>query len=206
MTLSSSIVALAAPTESTREENDVEGIERFFAKEENGTMSLNVEMAKADGYSDKAIQFVLSNIENINELVLTQGVHIDENYSVTIYNESSANNSGLSRAARAVKGQSKVVVWATGMVLVYMNTSEVNDLYNTIDNLGWVCTILSILGYVTTARPILSQACNAAAFVGGVTISLYKSQINQVKKNGTGIIMYVTPMPDGGSSVSFGAQ
>ena len=43
--------------------------------------------------------------------------------------------------------------------------------------------------------------------IGLLQIYLYKAQINQVKSKGTGIIMYVTPMPDGvGSTATFGAQ
>lgn len=60
---------------------------------------------------------------------------------------------------------------------------------------------------MTVAKPLLSKACAASATVAGLQLSLYKSQINQVKKNGTGIIMYVAPMPDGmGNQITFGAQ
>lgn len=105
------------------------------------------------------------------------------------------------------RGQSKVEIWATGMVLVYLNSDEANDLYNLVGNLNFVGTLYDGAGLLTVAKPRISYACNVASYVAGIWISSYKAQINQAKSNGTGIIMYVAPMPDGiGSTTSFGAQ
>lgn len=193
--MSTSAVALAAPIEETEKVIDVEGIEQFFSKNDDGTMSMDAKQAREAGYSEYTIQFVQSNIDGINEAVRTQGAVIDDDFKATIY-------FSTSRA----RGQSKVETWATGMVLVYMNNAEADDLYNTIDNLGWLGTLAGLAGLLTVSKPIISQACGISSFVAAVAIGLYKAQINQVKKNGTGIIMYVAPLPNGGSSVTFGAQ
>ena len=137
----------------------------------------------------------------MNELV-SQGYVINDDFSMDIYiNKSSGKN-----MLRAVRGQSKVVVWATGMVLVYMTNVEANDLYNTLGKVGAWITLSGIIPYLLKSKEIISEACGVALFVGGVSIVLYQAQINQARKNGTGIIMYVAPLPDGGTSVAFGAQ
>lgn len=194
--LSMSTVALAAPAEELVNVIDVEGIERFFFKNGDGTMSMDAEQAREAGYSEYTIQFVQGNIDRINEAVRTDGAIIDDDFKATIYFVSSR-----------ARGQSKVEIWATGMVLVYLNTDEANDLYNLVDNLNFVGTLYDGASLLTVAKPRISYACNVASYVAGIWISSYKAQINQAKSNGTGIIMYVAPMPDGiGSTTSFGAQ
>lgn len=194
--LSMSTVALAAPAEETANVIDVEGIERFFSKNEDGTMSMNAERAREAGYSEYTIQFVQGNIDGINEAVQTQGAVIDDEFKMTIY-----------FASTRARGQSKVEIWATGMVLIYMNNEQADDLYNALANLHPLTILANVLSKLTKAQSVLGQACRIAAFVANLQVVSYKAQIGQVKSNGTGIIMYVTPMPDGvGSMASFGAQ
>lgn len=208
MITSSSMVAMAAPAETqTTETLQVEGIDQFFSKNVDGTMSFDSMAASMSGYNQTTVDFVQENVDMINQLVVTKGVSIADDYSVTICTDNNQLGSKAARTMARAKGQSKVVVWATGMVLVYMNTSETNDLYSALSKVGAGCTLLGIVPTLIAAKAIISQACSVGIYVASVSIVAYQSQINQVRKNGTGIIMYVAPMPDGiGSSVSFGAQ
>lgn len=194
--VSTSAVVMAAPAEDSTELIYVEGIEEFFSKNADGTMSLDVNSAQSAGYTERSIEFILGNIEEINNMVRTQGAYINDDFVATLYFSSSR-----------AKGQSKIEYWATGMVLVYMTDAEADDLYHTIDRLSWVGTLLNLIKHLTTAKPIISKACGAVAQLNNLLIGSYKAQIDQVRKNKSGIIMYVTPLPDGiGTSISFGAQ
>lgn len=199
MLFSTSIVAFAAEPSETETTGtiSVEGIEEFFSKNADGTMSLNVLGAQNAGYSDDTIQFVLENIEFMNEAVRTEGAYINDDFAITFY----------FAVSRAAKGQSKVEFWATGMMLIYMNTEEIDELYYFIDDLGWVGTALGVISLLSVAKPIMSQACALSSTFAAIQLSLYKSQIRQVKQNGTGIIIYVAPTPDLiGNYITFGAQ
>lgn len=196
MMVSTSAVAMAAPDEDSTEPIYVEGIEEFFSKNEDGTMSLDVSSAQAAGYTDRSVEFILGNINEINNMVRTQGAYINDDFVATLYFSSTR-----------AKGQSKIEYWATGMVLVYMTDAEADDLYHTIDRLNWVGILLDLVKYLTSAKSIISQACNIGSKFSNIQIGSYKAQIDQVRKNKTGIIMYVAPLPDGiGTSISFGAQ
>ncbi len=71
--LSMGMVAAAAPVEEPANVIDVEGIERFFSKNADGTMSMDAEQAREAGYSEYTIQFVQGNIDGINEAVKSEG-------------------------------------------------------------------------------------------------------------------------------------
>lgn len=197
MIFSTSAVVTAAPADKVPAEPIyVDGIEEFFSKNADGTMSLDVNSAQAAGYTERSIEFILGNIEEINDMVLTQGAYINDDFVATLYFSSSR-----------AKGQSKVEYWATGMILVYMTDVEAKDLYDTITSLSWFGNLFDLLSNLDEAYPILAKACSIAAAVANLAIGSYSYQINQARSNGTGIIMYVTPMPDGiGSSATFGAQ
>lgn len=206
--VSSSIGTMAAPAENTTSETlQLEGIEKYFSKNVDGTMSFDNIRAYSEGYNQATINFIQKNVEEINEMVISQGVTIADDYSVTLYTDTQSSNVKGARASTRAKGQSKVVVWATGMVLVYMTSTEANDLYNALGKVGIGCTLAGIIPFLVAAHAIISQACSAGLYVASVAIVGYQAQIAQVKKSGKGIIMYVAPMPDGiGSSVSFGSQ
>ncbi len=140
-------------------------------------------------------------------MVISQGATIADDYSVTLYTDTRSSNVKSARTSARAKGQSKVVVWATGMVLVYMNSAEASDLSSAITKAGIGCTLSGIIPFLLTAKPLISQACSIGLYVAGVAIVSYQVQIDKVRASGKGIIMYVAPMPDGiGSSVSFGSQ
>lgn len=197
MTLGTGLVSMAAPLETQSEEVLMtEGIEKFFTKNVDGTMSFDANGASLAGYNDLTVEFVNENVENINNAVRNEGAILDDDFKVTIYVNGSR-----------ARGQSKVEVWATGMVLVYMNTAEIDDLYRilTINNKAY--NLASTVSDLITAKGIIVKACSVSSKIGLLQIYLYKAQINKVKSKGTGIIMYVTPMPDGvGSTATFGAQ
>lgn len=205
---SSSISTMAAPAKKTTSETlQLDGIEKYFSRNVDGTMSFDSIKSYSEGYSQSTINFVQKNVELINEMVISQGATIADDYSVTLYTDTQSSNMKGARASARAKGQSKVVVWATGMVLVYMTSTEANDLYNALGKVGIGCTLAGIIPFLAAAHAIISQACSASLYVASVAIVRYQAQIAQVKKSGKGIIMYVAPMPDGnGSSVSFGSQ
>ncbi len=197
MTLGTGLVSMAAPLETQSEEVLMtEGIERFFAKNVDGTMSFDADGASLAGYNDLTVGFVNENVENINNAVRNEGAILDDDFKVTIYGN----------GARA-KGQSKVEVWATGMVLVYMNTTETADFEKVLTATKGVCNLIQMASKLGASKFIILKACEKSAQVQVLQITLYKAQVQQVKSNGTGIIMYVTPMPNGiGSTATFGAQ
>ena len=194
--LSMGMVAAAALVEEPANVIDTEGIEKFFSKNGDGTMSMDAEQAREAGYSEYTIQFVQGNIDGINEAVKSEGAIIDDDFKATIYFASSR-----------ARGQSKIETWATGAVLVYMNNEQADDLYNALANVHPLTILANMLSKLTKAQSILGQACRIAAFVANLQVVSYKAQIGQVKSNGTGIIMYVIPLPDGiASTANFGAQ
>ena len=150
----------------------------------------------SSSWSEYTIQFVQGNIDGINEAVKSEGAIIDDDFKATIYFASSR-----------ARGQSKIETWATGAVLVYMNNEQADDLYNALANVHPLTILANMLSKLTKAQSILGQACRIAAFVANLQVVSYKAQIGQVKSNGTGIIMYVIPLPDGiASTANFGAQ
>ncbi len=60
--MSTSAVALAAPIEETEKVIDVEGIEQFFSKNDDGTMSMDAKQAREAGYSEYTIQYVCGTV------------------------------------------------------------------------------------------------------------------------------------------------
>ncbi len=197
MTLGTGLVSMAAPLETQSEEVLMtEGIEKFFIKNVDGTMSFDANGASLAGYNDLTVEFVNENVENINNAVLNEGAILDDDFKVTIYVNGSR-----------ARGQSKVEVWATGMILVYMNSVEVKDLSSVLDSTARLYTIASVMKELSAAYPIISKACQASQVIGLIQISLYKIQIRNLTAQGRGIIMYVSPLPDGiSSTVTFGAQ
>ena len=201
MSLGTPLIASA----KTQEYNSDSSIEEFFCRNDDGTMTFDEIGAENAGFSCDYIKVVKNNVAIINECINNGDAVLSGDYSVTIYPDNSKRSSG--RMLRAVRGQSKVVMQATGLVMVYMNSAEADDLYNTLGRLGHAYSIVGIIGWLTTAAPILSQACSMCSAVGYIQVTSYRTQIQQVRKSGRGIIMYVAPMPDGvNSSVWFGAQ
>lgn len=88
-----------------------------------------------------------------------------------------------------------------------MNNEQADDMYNALANVHPLTILANMLSKLTKAQSILGQACRIAAFVANLQVVSYKAQIGRVKSNGTGIIMYVIPLPDGiASTANFGAQ
>ena len=179
-------------------------IEKFFYKNNDGTMTFDENSARDAGFTSEYIKLVKNNVAIINYNIINNNAVLADDFSVTLYINGAKDNV---KKLNAVRGQSKIVVQATGLVMVYMNTAEIDDLIHVLDINNDIYSLMGAVGFLSRAKTIVERACGLGAFVGYIQIKSYKAQIKQVRKNGTGIIMYVAPMPDGvNSSVWFGAQ
>lgn len=155
-------------------------------------MKFDKEAARGAGYTNETIEYVSGNVDGINDMILTQGAILADDFSATIYMKSN----------RAAKGESKVVAWPYGPVQIYMNSEEAAEISEVLEGLSWVCGILSLISLSKKAKPILGEACGVASFIGGILISMYTAQLRVAEKGGKGIVLNAQQADSSGTNVA----
>lgn len=176
MTLSTGIITYAAPIDKV-ENTSISELEQFLTKDDNGLIVFDTEAALSAGFSSDIVTDVETQILNMNNLVIQGTAYIDENYSAII----------LLPSTRA-RGESKVVTHWYGLTEVYMNSDEAQDLIAALSTVGDGATIGSLLGFLPGN---IGSVLGGIAGIFGVSILIYRWQVEQAAEPGRGIIMHI---------------
>lgn len=191
MAISFNMVVLAAPVEEENNTLYVDGINQFFSKNFDGTMTFDMIGAENAGYTEDAIDFVAGNVALINELILTEGAILGDDFSATLYLNTN----------RAARGESKVVINPYGPTQIYMNSEEAHEVWSVISAMSTVVDLIDIISDLNVAKGIVQKAIDAAYYLGSLQIGLYKAQLRTAESSGKGIVINVMNVDPTGSNM-----
>lgn len=175
--------ANAAATEASPIPESMRGMDAYLHREADGTITLNTVAAKQGGYSSETIDRVSNNLSEMNEMV-SNGAVSDNTFAVTAFGK-------VSRAG----GQSKVVRHWTGLVEIYLNSADAEQLAKKYDTASDVTGFLS--GF------LLKWSVPAAgALAASAVYYISAAQIRACNK-GKGVIICMMPNTETGGYITW---
>lgn len=197
MVCSFSMTALAEGSQNNASiPEEVQGLDAYIHREENGTLHLDKSAALGEGYSEVVVNSIANHLDGINGLVMQGKAMTDEqlNISIFIY--------GNGRA-----GVRKVVTYWWGQTDIYLTSDDARVIGDTFEKAGNDLAELVRIVDNGTYDEVQSYALGILAGAGLLAF-VYYYQIKSVSSNYTqGIIQQCIYNYDTGvTTVSFHPQ